>query len=135
MSKRLRDLVAKLQYKKGWTVEEVAKSIGYSRGHLTKEMAREGKSDIEVALIEKHAKILQNGSPEDFHITGDLPELWEEMNKRIIRLEAKATVLTVSLAQALSNQTGKAIGSVSVELSKAIDEEANRLLAEQQKKS
>lgn len=116
------------------TVGKVADSIKYSRVHLTREMKKEEKSDLEDLLIQKHSKLFQNDSSDSLHLTGELEQIIGDLKEKAIRLEAQATVTIVSLAQVLSNQTGRAIGSVSVELSKAIDEEVNRILREQKKK-
>lgn len=62
MSKKLTEIVKKLQFLKDWTIEDVAKSIGYSRVHLTKEMKKSESSNLEELLLVKHHGILQNDS-------------------------------------------------------------------------
>ena len=57
----LRELVEEIQFKKRWTIEKVAASIGYSRVHLSKEMKRP-TSPLLKLLREKHNDILQNVS-------------------------------------------------------------------------
>jgi transcriptional regulator with XRE-family HTH domain len=60
MAKTVAELVKELQFKKQWTIEEVAKSIGYSRVHLTNVMKKGDNPDIKAMLLEKHKDILQN---------------------------------------------------------------------------
>lgn len=62
MSKELRNLVKKIQFLKNWTAEQVAKSVGYSRVHLQREMKKEETSELEAMLKEKHSAVLQNAS-------------------------------------------------------------------------
>lgn len=62
MSKELRNLVKKIQFLKNWTAEEVAKSVGYSRVHLQREMKKQETSELEAMLKEKHHALLQNAS-------------------------------------------------------------------------
>jgi hypothetical protein len=58
-SKSLKEIVKELQFLKKWTVEQVAESIGYSRVHLTKEMAKTGENDhLKKLLLDKHKDIL-----------------------------------------------------------------------------
>lgn len=56
------------------------------------------------------------------------------LTERAIKAEASITVLTVTLAEILAKTTRRSIGSISVELRKAIGAEADRLFAELQKK-
>lgn len=63
MSNKLRDLVEEIQYKHKMTVAQVAKSIDYSRVHLTKEMAKDS-SPLTELLIAKYGETLQNVSRE-----------------------------------------------------------------------
>lgn len=62
MSKELRNLVKKIQFLKNWTAEEVAKSVGYSRVHLQREMKKEEPSELEAILKAKHNDVLQSAS-------------------------------------------------------------------------
>ena len=61
MSKQLKELVKIIQAKRGgWTVEDVAKSVGYSRVHLTRLYTEGDTSDVEDLLRNRHADVLQN---------------------------------------------------------------------------
>lgn len=64
MSNGLKDLVEEIQFRKKWTVAQVAESIGYSRVHLTREYKKQGRSELEDLLLAKHGKMLQNVSHE-----------------------------------------------------------------------
>jgi hypothetical protein len=63
VSKKLKELVKIIQAKKEWTVEDVAKSVGYSRVQLSRLMNQDESSDIESLLEEKHSALIQNVSP------------------------------------------------------------------------
>jgi AraC-like DNA-binding protein len=69
MSKTLRDIVKEIQFAKDWTIEQVAKSIGYSRVHLTKEMAKGDNNELKTLLIDHHREILQNVSKGNIRLT------------------------------------------------------------------
>jgi hypothetical protein len=63
MSNRLREIVEEIQHRRKWTQEQVAKSIGYTRVSLLREMGKAEPSAYEDMLLQKHADILQNVSP------------------------------------------------------------------------
>jgi transcriptional regulator with XRE-family HTH domain len=60
LSNRLREISKIVQAKKGWTLGEVAESIGYSRGHLTRLFKDDNTEAVEKLLFEKHKGLLQN---------------------------------------------------------------------------
>ena len=63
MHKTLRHIVSEIKFHKSWTVEQVAKSIGYSRVHLQKEMnKKEDNEHLKEKLYDAHKEILQNVS-------------------------------------------------------------------------
>lgn len=62
MSKELRQMVKKIQFERSLTIDEVAKSIKYSRVHLQREMKKEGHSPVIDILKEKYKDLLQNVS-------------------------------------------------------------------------
>jgi hypothetical protein len=62
MSNRLREIVEEIQHRRKWTQEQVAKSIGYTRVSLLREMGKPEASAYEDMLLQKHADILQNVS-------------------------------------------------------------------------
>lgn len=59
MSKNLTQIVKEIQFLKNWNVTQVAKSINYSRVHLSKEMKKDNEQ-IKELLLAKHKDILQN---------------------------------------------------------------------------
>jgi transcriptional regulator with XRE-family HTH domain len=59
--------------------------------------------------------------------------LIRDLTKEIKQLKATVHILKVTVAQLASTSTGKAIGSMLVEIDRAIDEEANRLFDEDKK--
>lgn len=60
LSNRLKEISKIIQAKKGWNLDELAKSIGYSRGHLTRLFKEEDTREIEKTLSEKYSDLLQN---------------------------------------------------------------------------
>lgn len=75
--KTLEQLVKDIQYKKDWTIEQVADSIDYSRPHFAKEM-KANNPKIKARLLEEHKEILQNVSTPT--------EEKEDVNKKYVRL-------------------------------------------------
>jgi hypothetical protein len=143
MSKTLREIVKEIQFAKDWTVEDVAKSIGYSRVHLTKEMSKGDNSELKKLLLSKHADTLQNVSRskskgnddnETLIINADLNKHLKDLTKDIVQTKATVNILKVTVAQLAATSAGKAIGTMLVELQKAIDEESDRLFSEMKKK-
>ena len=65
MSKRLRQIVKKLQFEYNWTVEKVAQSVGYSRVHLTREMKKDDSTEIEKVFEVKYGDMIQNVSQQE----------------------------------------------------------------------
>jgi len=55
------------------------------------------------------------------------------LTKEIKQLKATVHILKITIAQIAATQNGKAIGSMLVELDRAIDEEADRLFEEDKK--
>lgn len=89
---------------------------------------------VPAKLIEKLNLVFKDDLKKPGSTQKGIEDIIKEVNERIIKLEAQATIMIVSLAQVLSNQTGRAIGNVSVELSKAIDEEMMRMSGKVSKK-
>jgi hypothetical protein len=58
---------------------------------------------------------------------GDIEKLLSDIYQRLIRAEATNTVLAVTVAELSAKINGKSIASISRELSKDIDSEADRL--------
>ncbi len=56
----MREIVKTIQLKKGWNIEQVAKSVGYSRVYLSRLVNQAKKNDSEDEMIKKLTPILQN---------------------------------------------------------------------------
>ena len=76
-----------------------------------------------------------SGLPTSILITKDLGKTIGNIEEKLLRLEATVTILSITLAETIAKITGKTIAGISVEISKAIDEEADRLYGELHKKS
>lgn len=59
--------------------------------------------------------------------------LFKELTKEIKQLKATVYILKVTVAQLAATSSGKAIGTMLVEMDRAIDEEADRLFEEDKK--
>src|SRR5690349_17201173 len=94
MSNKLTELVKKIQYLKGWTIEQVAQSIDYTRPHLSKEM-KKGNDVIEKLLEQTHSDILQNVT--SFEVDKD------EIIKNLSAALANATANSADLQARLSS--------------------------------
>lgn len=68
------------------------------------------------------------------NITDDIRKVLRDQQEAIIRLEARVTVLTTTLAISVSTQTGKTAAYVGSEIAESIDKETGRLLAELKRK-
>lgn len=133
--------------------EDIAKALGYNRAYFSSLIGENGN------ITSNHLKILKlifsdllekqtygsmvseprapygRSTIKGFKtIEGDLPIIIGKMEEDLIRIDASMTILSVTLAEVISKTTGKAIGSVSVELSKAIDQEVDRLYLQLGKK-
>lgn len=122
MSKNLREIVREIQFKKDWTIEQVAESIGYTRVHLTKEMKKDASPLIADLLIEKYKDILQNvsrGNGDSWNLNGKEKNQPDFARKLVARLEKDIEKLEVenaelkaqvnsSLQQVLENQLAAA---------------------------
>lgn len=99
MSKTLREIVKEIQFKHNLTVEEVAFSIGYSRVHLTKEMAKTGGSLLTNMLLSKYKDVIQSieGEDADKKITIDY-EI-ESMVKDLLQVKAQVKTLLNHIAR------------------------------------
>ena len=85
-----------------------------------------------------HSELSGDGSPnlpDSIIATKDLGKTIGGIEEKLLRLEATVTILSLTLAETIAKTTGKPIAGISVEISKAIDEEADRLYGELHKKS
>jgi transcriptional regulator with XRE-family HTH domain len=74
----------------------------------------------------------QSGSEHEVEFEID-NKLFRELTKEMKQLKATVHILKVTVAQIAATQNGKAIGSMLVELDRAIDEESDRLFEEDKK--
>lgn len=114
MSNSLKEIVKFVQLKNGWTLEQVAKSVGYSRVHLTRLMKEKKKSDVEDMILKKHASLFQNDT---FPKSGALIIKTEKPSEKDFLLE-KATVkaLYQEVAKLSSKVFGRSIEDSLIEL-------------------
>ena len=139
MSNKLREYVKKIQFDKDWTIEEVAKSIGYSRVHLTKEMKKESSPDIERILFEKHRSILQSDSGVNHNDTkyvfnAETNRLISDLIEQLVAVTAKQNILTPIVYELYAEHRGDMLTKVVSELDNLIGIEARRLLETIQQK-
>ncbi len=87
MSKRLKEIVKIIQAKRGWTQEEVAKSIKYSAVQMSRLINSPAKHEVEEILIKKFPELLQNVPPERIVIHGEeMTEKDHLMNKAVVKV-------------------------------------------------
>jgi 16S rRNA C1402 (ribose-2'-O) methylase RsmI len=134
MSKTLRDIVKEIQFAKDWTIEQVAKSIGYSRVHLTKEMAKGDNNELKTLLIDHHREILQNVSKGNIRLTIGKDEFQQMILEEIRQLKATANVVKLTAAKIAAKVNSSNIKEEYQMLLKLIDAEADRLLELDKKK-
>jgi hypothetical protein len=114
------------------TIEEVAKSIGYSRVHLTKEMKKEASPDMERILIDKYKAILQNDSNgnqnDKYHFEADTSKLVSEMIEQVVAVTAKQNILTPIIYELYAAHRNEMMTRVVNEVDNMIASEVKRLL-------
>lgn len=142
------DILKSAREKKNWTQEDLSKKIGISLRQYNK---YEGNSfpKYKSDTIKKLDKLLgtnlyeliyeqsvpreeneSNARKMDIKVTADLSEWMGRMEEEIIGLKARVTVIQVTLENLVSDSTGKAISTVTVELQKAISDMRKMLFAE-----
>jgi len=109
MSNTLKQIVKNIQFVKGWSIEQVAQSIGYSRVHLNKAMnSADGNGEMEELLKVKHEDILQNVSlGKETKGGGSLSS--EDMANKLIRIEAQQSVILGTQAEILAHLTDRSV--------------------------
>lgn len=95
MINKLKEIVKKIQFHTDLTIEQIAKSINYSRVHLSKEIKKGQNETIEKLLFEKYPDILQNvtdnatkGKEIDKPEKDQIIKLFEE-NKKLLEDKVK----------------------------------------------
>lgn len=152
MSNKLKITVGKLQYLLNYTVEQVAKSIDYSRVHLTKQMNKAADDDISEGLnkllSEKHKDTLQNVSfelndEEQVYITKrksiqvnniDTGKTIGHIIQDLVLIKASIKIFGMELSELKSKQNKTSFSSEALALEKTIALEVDRLFDEENKK-
>ena len=99
MTKSLRYIVKEIQLKRGWTVEQVAESIGYSRVHLTREMQKKNENEsLKQILIKEHSKSITSSDPQ---ILEDQNQIYKRKSFED-RIQANLNAISESQAQLVS---------------------------------
>lgn len=120
MSNTLKQIVKNIQFVKGWSIEQVAQSIGYSRVHLNKAMnSTEGNGELEELLRVKHGEILQNVSAGK-EVKGGGSLSLGDLATLQVRSEARLTVLLEAVAEVLAGQRGLTAADVRLSLESAV---------------
>lgn len=100
MSKQLTQMVKKIQFEKELTIDEVAKSINYSRVHLQREMKKEGASPVIDILRNKYKDVIQNVSSENHGVNTN------ELIQAINRLTESTEKIVQSNNEAVASNKG-----------------------------
>lgn len=133
MSNRLRNFVNEIKQIKGWTIQEVADSIGYSREHLTKQM-KIGNDDMLFLLINKHPDIRLDdkgmGDVKYITLNKETKDALSDLYERIIRAEGINGVLLETCASLLSEKTGRPVAVEASALRQAASLNAELILRE-----
>lgn len=131
MSKELEKIVRKIQFEKDWTIEEVAKSIGYSRVHLAREMKKTPTSELEHLLKNKFKDMFQNVSSSNGSM-GNANKAIQDLQEWQVRIDSTIYVLLNELAPVIAASRGKSNVSVLSEMKKDIDFEIDRRISAMQ---
>lgn len=111
-------------------IKRLAKYAGVTIPQLKNQLLSE--EDMRLEKVEKEDKEPTKNAP--IPINENVSRLIRDLQESNIRLQARVTVLTTTLALAVSNQTGKSAAYVGSEIAEAIDKETDRLLVELRKK-
>lgn len=118
MSNDLVVIVDRIKFLKKWTVEEVAKSIKYSRIHLQKEMKKpNGNAQLVRLLKEKHAALLNNQLDDSGEVYGKVT-----LRDKVTAHDALFAVLVPEIAALISRQTGEPVQALIKKLYKAAED-------------
>jgi predicted transcriptional regulator len=135
-------VLGRLVPKKGKSKSEVARKLGISSQLLGQYMDGRQKPKADFYLKWKSVfgeDLMKYVETNVSEVREDAIEyevgtpLIKELTKEIKQLKATVHILKVTVAQIAATQNGKAIGSMLVELDRAIDEEADRLFEEDKK--
>lgn len=111
MSKELIQMVKKIQFEKELTIDEVAKSINYSRVHLQREMKKEGSSPVIDILRNKYKEVIQNVTPvEQVNNSNELIQAitrLAESNERIVQSNSEAIASNKGVTQKVADTNSK----------------------------
>lgn len=140
MSNRLKTLVAFIQAITGQTVEEVAKSINYTRVHLSKEMGKDsGNQGIEKILKEKYSKEMDDFfGDKEFLLAEDKPgygsvkviDFEERLVHDVLIVKGMLRVILRNQAAIIAGQEGVPVSSVLKKIAKAVRAETKEEFSE-----
>lgn len=135
MSKELRQMVKKIQFERGLTIEEVAESVKYSRVHLQREMKKEGDSPVIDILKEKYRGVLHNVSqasgqisdirdqvPNHNEILNSINKLIES-NQKILESNSEAIASNKVVTEKVANTNDK-LANTNAELVQMLKEKS-----------
>ncbi len=141
MQRKPEEILKSARVKKKLKQQDVADKIGVTLRQYNKYEAGafpKYKSDnvraIDMFLGTKIYELIYEQSGVEHEVEFEIDNnLFREFTKEIKQLKATVHILKVTVAQIAATQNGKAIGSMLVELDRAIDEEADRLFEEDKK--
>lgn len=118
MSNKLTEIVTRIKYLKKWTVEEVAKSINYSRIHLQKEMKKPtGNNQLADLLREKHKDVLGDDLNDISMGYGKVT-----LKDKVIAHDALFAVLVPEIASLIARHSGEPVQSIIKKLYRAAED-------------
>jgi predicted DNA-binding protein YlxM (UPF0122 family) len=127
---RLKTLVGVIQSVADLTLEELAKSINYSREHFTSVIRKGPNEAIEKVLTDKYGKMVNKyfetqltglETAEDLRYVDPDQQLVEDS----LMIKGMLRVLLRSQAELIAKQNGVSVSSVLKKMSKAIKDETN----------
>lgn len=144
----LRDIIEKIEKAQKLNLVEISAKADVNRSYLSNLL----NEDEEKAITTKLYRKFQNAFPVYFPKSNktnkklppaqangkptpqnDLQAIVRDLTEAGIRYQAAITVLSITVAELVSKQPGKSIGSVSSELQRAISLETHRLLDERKR--
>jgi hypothetical protein len=110
MSNTLKEIVRLIGFHHKMTVKEIAASIGYSRVHLQKELAKGDNPNLKRLLEEKYGDLIQNVSRETSGIETKNPGHSDRDKDKIISLQDQIIAMQAKELSSLQKSLKSVLG-------------------------
>lgn len=120
------------QYDIRFPIAEISQKLKADKGNVSSML--KGKKPVSDNFFTSFTDAYPDKNEKGFKITADRDKLIADLQKEVVKLEARVNVLMITLADIVSKVDNKAIAIVDSELTEATNREAKALLEELKKK-